>query len=308
MYVIKHVPEDFIVDEVSSVQFRDRGRFVYFKLEKRDCSTAYALHLISKVFGVPLNSLGFAGNKDRRAVTSQVCSAKNISREKIDSVAIPGVKLSFLGYGSEPVFVGALKGNNFEITVRNIESMPDITSKFRNLFGEQRFSSKNAVIGKLIIKKQFQDAAKLIAETNPSLGRKEFLDAFEYVHFLRSVPKINLLLFIHAYQSFLWNKAALITDDASLPIVGFGTENIDEVTEQVLKDENIVLSDFIIRELPDLSPEGSVRKVFVEAENLAVSELLDDEFFIGRKKIVLKFFLPKGCYATEFIRQLFQSQ
>lgn len=307
MHILKHIPADFIVDEVSTVSPSSVGNYLYFLLWKKDLTTFHALKLVASSLHLPLKAIGFAGNKDRRAVTTQVCSVKNFSKDKLD-VDIENISLTFLGFGSWPVFVGALKGNNFKITVRNIESLPEINSRFRNLFGEQRFSSRNAEVGRFIIKKDFESAAKLLAEISPNLINDDLLERKQWISAIRSFPRQQLLLFLHAYQSLLWNRAALKSDKKVLPIVGFGTEDLDSVTKEVLAEENLSLSDFVIREIPELSLEGTSRRVFAEAENLNVSELQDDEFFPGKKKAVLSFFLSKGSYATEFIRQLFQRQ
>ena len=134
MYVIKHVPEDFVVEEVSTVKSESSGSFVYFKLWKKDVSTLDALHYLSHDLRAELSC---AGNKDKRAITEQVCSART-TKDRLERLSYQNMRLSFLGYGDEPVHLGDLKGNKFKIVVRNIEILPKIQPKFRNLFGEQR--------------------------------------------------------------------------------------------------------------------------------------------------------------------------
>ena len=120
---------------------------------------------------------------------------------------------------------------------------------------------------------------------------------------LRKVPRKELVFYIHAYQSFLWNDAAERTVAGELKIVGFASKVSDPVLEEVILKEDVKPSDFIIREFPELSSEGGVRKVWVDAKELKVGFLEDDDLHPGKKKVVLEFFLPAGCYATEFIRQ-----
>ncbi len=305
MYVIKHVPEDFVVTEVSTVKPKQSGSFAYFKLWKKDISTLDALHYIAHDLHIPVNDVACAGNKDKKAVTEQVCSART-SRDKLERLSFQKMKLEFLGYGDEPVHLGSLEANKFRIVVRNIESLPDISSKFRNLFGEQRFSTKNVEIGRFIVKREFEKAALLIAQINAHIEKiRPHLNQRDWVGALRCLQRKLLLLFVHAYQSHLWNKAALLSDAEVLPIVGFGTEVEDEITKQILFEENLKSSDFVIRELPEVSAEGAERSVWAEAKDLKVGSLEADEFFPGKKKVVLEFFLQKGSYATEFIRQCF---
>ncbi len=306
MYVIKHIPEDFVVEEVSTITFSP-GSFIYFKLWKRNVATLEAMEKIAFALKIPLNDVSFAGNKDKKAVTEQICTVRNVSRERLERLSFQDIKLTFLGSGSEPMHLGGLDGNKFTIVVRNLDKLPKISSKFKNLFGEQRFSTKNAEIGKFIVKREFEKAALLIVKLHPGIKRiYVHLNQKDYVGALRCLPRKLLLLFVHAYQSLLWNKAALLSEEKSLPIVGFGSEVTDEVTKKILRAENLKPSDFVVRELPEVSVEGVDRAVWCEAKDLKVGKLQPDDSFPGKKKVQLEFFLPKGCYATEFIAQQFQ--
>jgi tRNA pseudouridine13 synthase len=305
MYVVKHVPEDFVVEEVSTVKPKSSGSFVYFKMWKKGVSTLDALHYIAHDLHVPAKDVSCAGNKDKIAVTEQVCSART-TKDRLEKLSYQKIKLDFLGFGDEPVHLGDLEGNKFKIIVRNIDNLPKISPKFRNLFGEQRFSTKNVEIGRHIVKREFEKAALLIAKVHAHEKIKPHLSQRDWVGALRCLPRKLLLLFVHAYQSYLWNKAAMLSAEQSLPIVGFGTEIKDDITKQILAGEALKPSDFVIRELPEVSAEGSGRAVWADARDLKAGGLEDDEFFPGKKKVLLEFFLPRGCYATEFIRQQFR--
>lgn len=81
-----------------------------------------------------------------------------------------------------------------------------------------------------------------------------------------------------------------------LPIIGFDTETTKEVNE-ILKKEGIKLRDFIIKEIPELTSEGTTRELFVEIRDLKINDI--------ETSYLLSFSLPKGSYATEVIRQMF---
>ncbi|MBN1644911.1 tRNA pseudouridine(13) synthase TruD, partial [Candidatus Woesearchaeota archaeon] len=201
--------------------------------------------------------------------------------------------------------LGDLEGNSFEIVVRNISSKPELKQKFVNYFGAQRFSRNNPAIGKVIVKRDFKHAIELILEGKGNFeGRtKEFLEknSNDYVGALKTIPRKILSLYVHSYQSLLWNQQAKNSTEETVPIIGFNTL----IDSKIIEKEGIKLRDFIIKEIPQLSSEGGERKRLVEAANVSISELEKDELNCGKKKILIKFTLPKGSYATEYIRQLF---
>jgi len=308
MYVIKHVPEDFAVTEISEVKDEGEGKFSIFRLKKRDLTTYEAVSRLSKLWRVNINDISCAGNKDRQGVTSQVCSVKGVKKELIDSLSDSMMSAQFLGVRKEPVHTGELVGNKFCLVVRNVDAVPEIKSKFVNLFGEQRFSKRNSSIGRAIVRRDFKDAVKMIMEDNLALAPKMkiFVDKNDFVGALRLVQRKLLLLYVHAFQSELWNKAAKNSYKDVLPLIGFDSNVDDALVRGVLSEEGITPRDFVVKEIPEVSCEGSQRKVFAEAAGIKVSELSDDEFFPQKKKFTIEFMLPKGSYATEFIRQLFE--
>jgi tRNA(Glu) U13 pseudouridine synthase TruD len=307
MYVIKHVPEDFAVTEISEVKDEGEGRFSIFRLKKRDLTTYEAVSRLARLWRVNIADISCAGNKDRQGVTSQVCSVKGVKKEFIDSLNDSMMSSEFLGVRKEPVHTGELVGNKFCLVVRNVDSIPEIKARFVNLFGEQRFSKRNSSIGRAIVKRDFKNAALMIMEDNPALAPKMkiLVDRNDFIGALRLVQRKLLLLFVHAYQSEIWNRSALSANSDILPIVGFDTV-IDDSIRDILKEEGVVPRDFVIKEFPEVSSEGSQRNVYAEAAGIKVSDLSDDEFFPDKKKFTIEFMLPKGSYATEFIRQLFE--
>ena len=93
-----------------------------------------------------------------------------------------------------------------------------------------------------------------------------------------------------------------------VPLVGFCTEFKNEEVEifvkELLKEEELQLNDFIIKQIPNLSLEGDLRKVLVEIKEFKVLEKAEDELNEGKKKIKVSFQLPKGSYATRVIKEM----
>lgn len=302
MYTLKQIPEDFIVNEVTNVNFEGEGKFLYFKLKKKNHNTLDALRKIAKEVRVPLSWLGIAGNKDKQAITTQYCSIKQVAKEKLDGVKLEDIDIKIMGRGDEPISLGSLKGNEFEIVLRNVHKKPEPKIKVVNYFGEQRFGRNNVEVGRALIKKDFKKAAELLE-----------IESRRPIEDLIAMNNRTLRIYIHAYQSYIWNKTVdkLIEkgiEVKTVPIVGFSTifenEDVKKIIKEIMKEENLTKRDFIIRQLPELSAEGDDRNMYINVENLNISDLEDDELNENSKKLKLKFFLPKGCYATSFIRQL----
>jgi len=305
MYKIKQYPEDFIVKEISSVEILDNGKYSYYILRKKNKSTLEAVDNLSKRYNIPLRKIGFAGNKDKRAVTEQLISIPA-------QIRCPGLELA--GYGNSPISLGDLKGNKFRITIRNLDSeeIRKLKSfnkaKVPNYFGEQRFSRNNALIGRLLVRKDFSGACSKLIESDNEI--KEMLQEHlsknrnDFIGALRKIPPKKRMLYINSYQSLLFNRFIrnkLIDKPISVP--GFGTGFRDyekELYTRILNEEQISLRDFIIPQFPELSQEGTERASLMTIKDFRIES-------IDKDKATISFFLDKGCYATELIKSIFES-
>jgi len=328
-YHIKTNLEDFFVRETIELKFNECGEFSYYLLQKTNLSTPEAVEIVSRKLKVSKKFINYAGIKDKKAVTEQAISIKNGPAKDFDFVKL---KLKFLGKGKERLNLGDNSGNYFEIIVRNIKKKPKKIKNFVNYFDDQRFSGKNVEIGGAIVKKDFEKAADLIMKNDKKYGN--VLNSYlgqnknDFIGALRLFDKKILRIFIHSYQSYLWNlciskkfedkkylkiKYSLGELNApkekiknfSYPIAGFGTEKEDKILRGFLQKEKVSKMDFVIREIPELSSEGSERSVFAELKNLKFGNLEEDELNKGKKKIKISFELGKGSYATMAVKQMF---
>ena len=318
MYKIKQIPEDFIVKEIIELDYGKEGKYSYFMMKKRNYSTIRAIEHIASALHIKPKNIGFAGNKDNVAVTIQAISFFNVNERRVKKLELKDINLQFIGKGSSPISLGDLSGNHFKINVRNLDEKDiigfndKIKSKIQvmNYFGEQRFSNNNQLIGKAIIKKRFKKAVGLILENKgdfeEKIKRHLERNQNDYIGAINLVPFKIRKLYIHAYQSYLFNNTLdsylELGKGGRIPIIGFGTE--DENVNKILKEEGIDLRDFIVREMPDLSSEGGSRDVFFEINDLEFN-VENDELNKGKKKVKLSFSLKKGCYATVAVRHLF---
>ena len=81
MYHIKQKPEDFIVKEIPDYESDENGNYAYFWLTKKNFTTVEAIRRIANKLDILLKRIGFAGSKDKIALTKQVISIKDIKKE-----------------------------------------------------------------------------------------------------------------------------------------------------------------------------------------------------------------------------------
>ncbi len=335
MYKLKQLPEDFVVTEISSIQKSEQGKYLYFWMKKTERNTLNAVKELANRFRIREKDIGFAGSKDKHAVTEQLISFTGVKKENVERIKIRDVVLGFYGCGNEPISLGNLVGNKFEIVIRNLDREKiEKIDYMENYFDEQRFSENNVSIGKYLLKKDFAEAVSLIDE----LKVQKYLEQKpkDYVGALKVLPLRLLRMYVNAYQSYLWNKTVaeyfkkngkvlrkvpysegeLVfvsnTDDfknLKIPVIGFGQEDfgdkkIQAIIEQIMKEEALSCADFIIKQIPELTLEGELRKVVVSVQDLKIGRKAKDELNPKKKKTKINFALPKGSYATMVIKRI----
>ncbi len=338
MYQLKQIPEDFLVREISSILPEKSGSYLYFRLTKKLRNTLDVIKEIARQLHLREKDIGFAGSKDKHAVTEQVISLAHAGKEKVLSLKIDNASFEFLGCGNKPISLGDLDGNYFEITIRNLEAKKYSLEKAEwaeNYFDEQRFSRQNAAVGRHLLKKEFKQAAELINDDNFKGHLQKHQN--DFVGALKILPIRMLRMYLNAYQSYLWNEAVaqylkhngnvvkeigysagklvFISNPKKfsglqMPLIGFGTADLNlepeikAIISYLLEKEKLSYSDFIIRQIPELTLEGEMRPVFIKINNLEIDKEEKDELNPGKKKINISFSLPKGSYATMAVKKI----
>ncbi len=93
---LRALPEDFIVDEIPG-DIGTEGRFLICRLKKKGWDQQRAVKEIAKRLGISYKRIGFAGTKDKHAVTSQLVSIEGITAEEIEQVRIRDITLEPVG-------------------------------------------------------------------------------------------------------------------------------------------------------------------------------------------------------------------
>ena len=148
---IRVAPEDFRVDEIDGFEADGSGEHLLLTVEKRGMNTAFAAKLLAQWAGIDEAGIGYAGLKDRHAVTVQRFSVHLPRRVAPDTAALDqhaGLRVLAATWHSRKLPRGALAGNRFVLRLREAAGERDaVEARLRaiadrgvpNYFGEQRF-------------------------------------------------------------------------------------------------------------------------------------------------------------------------
>ena len=100
--LVKLLPEDFVVEELTDWTPAERGPISVYELTKRKLDTFEAMRIVSAHTGVPLDRIAYVGLKDRQGVTTQLIS---IDGGRLDG-RIQGIHYKYLGRSQAPLSAG----------------------------------------------------------------------------------------------------------------------------------------------------------------------------------------------------------
>ncbi len=143
-------PEDFKVTELAVTGPSGQGEHAWLWVRKRDANTEWVARRLAQHAGVPVSAVGYAGLKDRRAVTEQGFSVHLPGREGPDWSALDDDAFEIVRADrhSRKLRRGALRGNRFELVLRDLEVDAGLLEQrlrqlreggVPNAFGSQRF-------------------------------------------------------------------------------------------------------------------------------------------------------------------------
>lgn len=146
---LKSQPEDFIVKEELGFELDGEGEHVMVRVEKTGCNTLFVAEQLAKFAKISARSVSYAGLKDRNAVTEQWFCLQMPGKETPDFSLwqLDGCRVIATTRQKRKLRIGTLKGNQFELTIRDISVPEDVEARLQkvaeqgipNYFGEQRF-------------------------------------------------------------------------------------------------------------------------------------------------------------------------
>lgn len=147
---IRTTAEDFFVEEIAGFEPSGEGEHLLLTIEKRGLNTAAVAKRLADWAGLPEMAIGYAGMKDRHAVTRQRFSVHLPKRIAPDTASLQSADTSVLSstWHNRKLPRGALAGNRFVLVLREVAGeRAAIDARLRqiaarglpNWFGEQRF-------------------------------------------------------------------------------------------------------------------------------------------------------------------------
>jgi tRNA pseudouridine13 synthase len=322
--ILRRQPEDFQVEELPLYLPTGQGEHLYARVTKRGLSTPDLVTSMASILGVKARCIGVAGLKDARAVTTQLISVQGVNPDALARLDREARILSVevLGRHRNRLRTGHHAGNRFRIVIRDIEaddaaSITQILGEvgrrgMPNYFGPQRQGRRGL---------NYQTGAALLRDPR---GRDR-------------MPRSQRMWFLHAYQSFLFNKiiaARIDRLDRMLPgdwaikhVNGACFEVQDADAEQIRAEafeisptgplfgsrapwasgepgelERAVTAE--LGETPDSLREAASACGFRGERRALRTRIQDLEWSVDERALTLSFVLPPGAYATSLLREI----
>ena len=147
--ILKANPEDFVVVEDLGFAPDGEGEHLLVRILKTDCNTRFVADALAKFLKIHAREVSFAGQKDKHAVTEQWLCARLPGKEMPDlsKFQLEGCQVLEYARHKRKLRLGALKGNQFTLILREISDRDDVERRLQavaaqgvpNYFGAQRF-------------------------------------------------------------------------------------------------------------------------------------------------------------------------
>lgn len=296
-------PQDFQVTEELGWSFSGDGEHDYLWIEKTNANTDWVADQLARYAGVPAKDIGYAGLKDRRAVTRQWFSVPRWNTPSWSGLDVDGVKIVDVQRHLRKLRRGAHRANTFKILLRHDELFDAQavdnrlavirTAGVPNYFGEQRFG---------------RGGGNLRLANDWAAGKR--------------LPRHKRSLAISTVRSFLFNEVLatrvtegtwnqlLAGDLANLDGSGsiFDVTEVDEELRRRCDEMDLHPAGVLAGEGSNVGPERwqiALEKGRVEPGSrsfrLLVPDITGD---ITEAGVELSFTLVRGAFATAVLREL----
>ena len=345
-FLFTQTPRDFVVQEIPLYEASGEGEHLMICVRKKGLSTNELLKILSSELSIPIKEIGYAGLKDKNALTTQYLSLPKRAQSSLLKVAEnlqeKNIKILSLASHNNKIRIGHLKGNKFFIRLKKIAKSDtakifQVLEKIKtygmpNYFGYQRFGKfgDNYLEGKTLVekKKKIRDkklstflissyqshlfnlwlAQRIkLSKVIENVKSKELQKALK----LQSLPDLKQVIKKQAHPFKLLEGDLMhhypygkLFELESLEKEAQRFINKDIAPCGVLSGRKITLPSLDALSYqeefldPAISEIGSHRFAWVYVEDLEYRYIEEEAH------LELKFYLPKGSYATVLLETL----
>ncbi len=332
-FYFKQSPDDFVVKEHNLYPFSGEGEHLILYVRKKNMTTWEMLNAFAKYLKINKKELGYAGLKDKHALTYQYISLFAKYEKQLEGFAHPNIKILSKTRHDNKLKIGHLKGNSFFIRFKKVtpleaKKIKEVVKWIKengspNYFGHQRFSDQNIdkakalIDGKLRLRDKRERTFLLNAYQSKLFNdwlakRIEFsklLHAMPLEYLTRHTPFSRAQLQSYQQQSQFFT---LLEGDVMMHYPYGKVFELDSLQRFLERDtsptgalfgKKVTLACKDAREFEKLFetpvPANGARRhawIFPEIEDYTYKE--ESEHF------ELSLNLPKGCYATVVIEMI----
>lgn len=313
---------DFIVNEDLGYELDNEGEHVFVQIQKEGCNTLFVAEQLAKFANLPIRSVGYAGLKDRNAVTTQYYGLHIPGKQTPDfsQFVLEGCKVLSVTRHKKKLRIGNLKGNSFTLVLRNISDSQQLETRLQlirqlgvpNYFGEQRFGHDDHNLtqamrwanGEIAIKdrkkRSFYLSAARSAIFNDLVSRRISNNMFNKVingDVLQLAQRGSWFVATVAELQDLQQRVNHGDLNITAPMVG---DSQLSTTNAALEFETTCINDNWLPFLKLFNQErlATVRRsIILRPQNF-------NWHWNDKTTITINFWLPAGCYATSVLREL----
>lgn len=316
--VYKQRCEDFIVKEDLGFELTGEGEHVCLWIQKIGENTQYLAKQLAKFATIPARNVSYAGLKDRQGDTWQWFSLHIPGKITPDFSLFesPGVTIHKVIRHHKKIKTGALAGNYFSITLRDISDKADVELALEmakqgvpNYFGEQRFGFDGHNVGSALamfagrkIKDRFKRGMYLSAA-------RSYL--FNQVISARIADQLYK-------QPMLGDCVQFVGNRSFFPLPDLGEESLQRLASREIcltaplwgAGELTSESDAKAYEIKTLQAyqdlQAGLANNGLRQERrplLLIPEKLSSTW-LDEQSVCIDFYLPSGCYATSVLREI----
>jgi len=148
-FVFTPSPRDFTVEEIPLYEASGEGEHLMLQVRKKGLTTFELLDRLSNYLGIPKRQIGYAGLKDKHALTTQYLTIPAVHEMALEDLEHPRIKILSMERHGNKLRIGHLKGNRFRLRFKKVLGVQkekiDHTLEWidkhgmPNYFGLQRF-------------------------------------------------------------------------------------------------------------------------------------------------------------------------